>query len=357
MVKIALIGGHITTAQAVVEELLATGFKKSDLVFLGRKKEFGRDSAEYEIVKNLELNFYNVSAVKINRFFSLKNIFGFVFFPLTIFSNIILLLKVNPQVIVGFGGYLSLPVCLAGKILMKKIYIHEGTTMAGASNRIISHFADRVMISFKSSERYFKNPVLTGLPLRAAILNVEKVKTNIPVFLISGGHSGSQKVNECVSKIINDLLLDFIVIHQTGKLDFEKISEERLKINPEKRIRYVIKPFFNELEYASHLANADIFAGRSGVNTVCETIYLKVKSIFIPLPFSQQNEQYENARIAENLGLAEIINQKDLTSHSFLSAIKKLKRVDASQINTDLYRDILKNAARSISKILNEKAE
>lgn len=355
MKKIAFVGGHITTAQAVIEELLfQQNFKKSDLVFLGKKHEFGKKSIEEEIVGDLGIDFFEIKAVKFNRFFSFRNLINIILFPLTIFQNIFVIFKLRPKIVFAFGGYLSFPVCLAGKILGAKIFIHEGTVGCGAANRFISHFANCVMISFPSSNRFFKNAILTGCPLRKSILNAEKVKSSLPILFIAGGHSGSQVINDCVLKIIPNLLDDFLVIHQTGKLDFEKISAFRREITQTKRIRYVIKPFFNDHEFASYFVNSSVYVGRSGINTVSEAIFLKKYAIFVPLAFAQKNEQFENARLAEKLGFAEIIEQKNLNSDILMDAICMASHKNIESVDVHEYEFLFKNAARKICDLIYE---
>lgn len=355
MYKIAFVGGHITTAQAVIEEILETQkFVKSDLVFLGKKREFGQKSIEQKIIEEFGIDFFEIFAIKFNRFFSIRNFLGIFIFPFTILQSVLLLFKLRPKIIFAFGGYLSLPICIAGKIIGSKIFIHEGTVLSGAANHFISHFANRVMISFPNSAKFYQNAVLTGCPLRKCILNVENVKSSIPILFIAGGHSGSRAINSCFKKIISELLNDFLVVHQTGLLDFEKMNAFRRDINQEKRIRYVIKPFFNDQEFATFLSNSNVFVGRSGINTVSEVIFLKKASIFIPLPFAQKNEQFENARVAVSLGLSEIIEQKNLNADLLKSAVYRFSKKDVRHIDTGVYESLFKNASKKICELIYE---
>lgn len=323
MYKIGLIGGHLTPAVAVIEELISNEFHvaKSEIIFFGKRRESGGLSEEYRTVQLLGIKFIPVFSAKINRYFTFRNFAAVIFFPAALLLNFCILIKFHPQVLVGFGGYLSLPLCLAAQLLRIKIIIHEGTVRAGAANRVIAGFADKILISFGSSKKYFPRGVLVGCPLRREIYTAKKMASKIPMLLICGGHLGSQAINKSISPIAEKLLEKYIVVHQTGKLDYEKIMEKKMKLPAHLRMRYQIASYFDASEFSQYLANCNLVVSRSGINTVAEVLYLEKKAIFIPLPFSQNNEQMENARLAVDEELAVIIDQKKLSASTLLQEI------------------------------------
>lgn len=354
MYKIGLIGGHFTTAKAVIDELLWGDFKidKRELVFFGKRKEANEDSPEYLEVSQNKIKFVNIFAVKINRFLSLKNAINLIFLPLSIIFAFFKVLSNKPRVIIGFGGYLEIPVILSAKFLGIKIVIHEGTSRGGFSNRFLSLLANEVFISFNSSRSYFRKCVYVGFPLRRAFLTQKRFCGKIPIILITGGHLGSQVINKTVFSILEKLLFDNIVIHQTGALDFEKFYQLRSTFSPEKKVHYIVKKFFSEEEFAKNLINASVLIGRSGINTVSEIIYAKTPSVFIPLPFAQKNEQFQNAKLAEELGLAIIIDQKNLNGEKLYGAIKQLQQIKRDEIDNSQYKNYFENAANRIARRL-----
>ncbi len=349
MYKVCFIGGHFTTAQAVIQSLLQPrlGVKKQEIIFFGKKYEHRLLSQEYKAITAENIKFVKTVSVKINRFFSLKNIFSIFLFPITVCINLYFLLRFSPTVIVGFGGYLSLPVCLAARILGKKILIHEGTVGVGLANRFLARIADITLISFEPSRKFLPNAVLSGCPLRQEIINAKEIKSKIPTILICGGHQGSKIINKNIKPIIKTLLEKYIVIHQTGGLDFEEMSRFKNSLPSILKIRYIVADYFKSQEYANYLANADMVIGRSGINTVSEIIYLKKPAILIPLPFAQMNEQLENARLAKSLNLGVIIEQKDLSPEVLLKNIEIVKN-NASGLDNK-YQKLFEEAGEKIA--------
>ncbi len=358
MYKICLIGGHFTTAYATLQKLLSPefGFKNEEIIFFGKKFEFGKLSEEYKAITEANIKFIEIKSVKFNRFFSFKNFVGILFFPFTVLSAMFLLLRYRPKVVVGFGGYLSLPICISAKILRDKILIHEGTVRAGFSNKLIGRFADKILISFESSRFFFKNPVLTGCPLREEIVSAKKIESKIPLIFICGGHLGSQAINKNVFPVVERLLNSFIVVHQTGRRDINFGLNLKKNLPVHLRMKYEVADFVGLDNYANYLINSSLIISRAGINTVCEILYLHKKAIFIPLPFAQHNEQYENARLAKNVKIAEIIEQKDLSPEILLDTVGKMSRRELLT-SSNPYQDELQKAssrvAREIGRIIN----
>jgi UDP-N-acetylglucosamine--N-acetylmuramyl-(pentapeptide) pyrophosphoryl-undecaprenol N-acetylglucosamine transferase len=356
MYKIGLIGGHFTTAESVIEALLEgdNPLQKSDIVFFGKKIEAKNNSVEFEEINKLNIKFVTINSFKINRFFSFHNFFSILLFPFSIIQAVFTLCQNRVQVVIGFGGYLQIPLLIAAKILGVKIIIHEGTVNAGFANRIVSHFASRILVSFQSSEKFFKKSELVGCPIRKSIIYAEKNSGKLPILFVTGGHLGSKKINNAIFPNLEELLQKYLVIHQVGAYDYELALVNRQKLPPDLRIKYIIKKFFSKDEFAKNLVNASLLIGRSGINTVCEVVYLKVPAIFIPLSFSQKNEQYENARIAEKIGLAKILEEKYLSPKSLLKNVNSFNMMDLEKIDNSKEKEIMVSAADKIKGVIYE---
>jgi UDP-N-acetylglucosamine--N-acetylmuramyl-(pentapeptide) pyrophosphoryl-undecaprenol N-acetylglucosamine transferase len=356
MYKIGFIGGHFTTAESVIEELLDEKYQlnKNDIVFFGKKFEANSASVEFEEISKLGIKFVSVRANKINRFISLRNFISVLLFPFSIIDSFVILLCNRPKVLIGFGGYIQIPLMLSAKFLGIKIIVHEGTVEAGIANRLISRVADDVLISFDSSKKYFKKYKIVGCPLRRSIIESKKSSGQLPVMLISGGHLGSQKINAVIFPILPELLTKFLVIHQVGSYDFVIANDIRQNLPPNLRIKYVIKKFFSKEEYSKNLVNASILISRSGINTVCEAMYLKIPTIFIPLKFAQKNEQLKNARLAQRLGIAMILEEKDLSSKVLLEKTETIRNLDLSLIDNSVEKENFEKAPARIVKIIYE---
>jgi UDP-N-acetylglucosamine--N-acetylmuramyl-(pentapeptide) pyrophosphoryl-undecaprenol N-acetylglucosamine transferase len=353
MYKIGFIGGHLTPAVAVIEELVSHefNFPREEIIFFGKKNELGQTSEEYKTIKSLNIKFIPIIAVKINRFFSFRNIISVLFFPVTLLLSLYIMIKFRPRILVSFGGYLSLPACLAGKLFNIKIIIHEGTVRAGAANQILGKIANKTLISFNSSKKYFSSPILVGCPLRREIYTAEKIESQIPMLLISGGHLGARMINKNVLLIVERLLEKYIVVHQTGKIDYQKVQTCKKNLPVHLRMKYQIADYFDVSEFSRYLANCNVIISRSGINTVAEILYLTKRAIFIPLPFSQNNEQMENARLVVDQGHAVIIDQKNLTPDTLLHEIEKIYEKPVPE-STNKYQMLFRQAAYNIAKII-----
>jgi UDP-N-acetylglucosamine--N-acetylmuramyl-(pentapeptide) pyrophosphoryl-undecaprenol N-acetylglucosamine transferase len=274
---------------------------------------------------------------------------------------LLILKKFKPDVVVGFGGYVSFPVALAAKTLKIPVVIHEQTLEAGGANRFIGKFADKICISFDSSLKYFpkEKVVLTGNPIREAIHHPKKkfqIDSNDPVIYVTGGSQGSHFINHLVSQTLASLLDKYILIHQTGDSsefrDFDKLSILKEGLNNNKRDRYIISKFYSPYEVGSVMRRADLVISRAGVNTISELIVLEKPSYLIPLPISQKDEQLKNAEFLKKLGLGEVGNQKSLTPEIFV------REVGAMMENLKEYKikhfksHFPKNAATKIVEVI-----
>lgn len=210
------------------------------------------------------------------------------------------LIRYQPDVILSFGGYVAIPVVILGWLLGKPILTHEQTVVSGRSNKLISYFADKVLVSWPQSLDHFPKAILTGNPIREEILNQSPVTSHQPLIYVTGGSQGARAIDEVVMEIKPALEKKYQVIHQTA--DNKLSGEESAKI----------------------LAKADLVISRAGANTVCEILFLGIPAILIPLPNTFQAEQEKNADLVKSVGLGEIILQKNLTSQKLLSLIEKM---------------------------------
>lgn len=335
--KIIIIGGHLSPALAVIE-----GLKNDQVYYLGRKHALEGDSAlslEYQTISKLNIPFYEIKTGRLQRQFTKHTLSSIARLPIGFAQSLRIIKKINPDVVLGFGGYVSFPVVIAAFILKIPIVIHEQTLEAGFANKILARFADKICISWESSRTFFPNnkTILTGNPLRKDLIEakaLEKKQNSIASLYITGGSLGSHTINSLVAKTLPKLLEKFSILHQTGDAqnfnDFENLKSLKENLSPNIAKRYELKKFLTSKEAIDAIANADIIIARSGINTVCELIYLQKPCLLIPISFSQRGEQLKNARFIKDLGLAEIINEKIITPDDFSlileNMLKKLSR-------------------------------
>lgn len=330
--KIVIIGGHLTPALSVIEAL----GDNAQILYIGRRHAIEGDKAvslEYSTITNKNIPFAQLKTGRLQRSLTRHTAPSLAKIPVGFAQALLILKKFSPDVVVGFGGYVSLPVAVAAKTLRIPIVIHEQTLEAGGANRLIGKFAAKICISFDSSAKYFpkEKVILTGNPIRDAIIHPKKkfsLETTDPVIYVTGGSQGSHFINHLISQTLTKLLDKYILIHQTGDSsefkDFDKLSILKEGLNNSKRDRYIISKFYSPFEVGGVMKRADLIISRAGVNTISELIVLEKPSYLIPLPVSQKDEQVKNAEFLKRLGLGEVGDQKSLTPEIFLREINQM---------------------------------
>ena len=326
-------GGHFSPALAVMESLP----KDWKVILIGRKNTFEGDrglSLEYQIAKNRNLPFEPLTTGRLQRRFTRHSLLSFIKIPYGFFQALLILKKHKPDLVLSFGGYVSVPVVVAAYLLRLPIVIHEQTLQAGLANKIAAKFADKICISWEESRKFFpqKNIVLTGNPLRHEFIKSGKEKVKIgkssPVIYVTGGSAGAHAVNTVIEGSLDKLLKRFILIHQTGDAkafnDFDRLFEKRENMGVETKKRFFLMKFIDPDKVVNFLEQADLVISRAGMGTITELLYLGKPTLFIPLPFGQKNEQLENALFVKNLGMAEVIEQQLLTPQSLVLMISNM---------------------------------
>ncbi len=333
--KILITGGHHTSALAVIEE-----FKKIsppiELLFVGHKYSMQKDknvSAEFKDVQTLNIPFYDIRA---GKFYGVKNPLNLLKIIRGFINALILLQKTKPQVILSFGGYIAVPVVIAGFILRIPSVTHEQTVVTGMSNRLISYFVNKIFISWESSRSQLKgkNLIYTGLPLRKEIFKVTsscfEFDNDLPVVVITGGKQGSHLINECVFKSLPLLLEKVNVVHQCGSSSVHKDFEVASKINLVMKGKYIPRDYIPSDQMGELFSKASLMVGRSGAHFVSEFIALRKPSLLIPISWVSHNEQFLNAKMSKDAGLSEILDESGLTpdvlSNKILDMIENIEK-------------------------------
>jgi len=353
--KVVIVGGHLSPALAVIEKL-----GNEDIFYIGRRYTFEGDKAlslEYQEIEKLKIPFFTINAARLQRKFTKHTLPSLVKFPIGFTQSYKILNRIKPDVVLGFGGYLSLPVIIAASFLRIPVVIHEQTLEAGFANKLVSGFAKKICVSWKSSENYFpkEKVVLTGNPIKQAIINAKNRKneeSKMPMIYITGGSAGAHALNLLVEQTLNSLLQRYMVFHQTGGSeiykDFERLEKRRSE-------RYECKKFLTSEEAALAMSKADLVVGRAGINTVTELIYLQKPCFLIPIPVGQKNEQLKNAKFVKSLGLGEFVEQYPLTPDLFISTISSML---SNIANYKLKEEVLvKGAAEKILGVLRDVSE
>jgi len=316
-------GGHIYPGIALGEKLRT---RNNEVILVGRKGGIGE-----RIAKESGFPFFQIAGEGLVRRFSTK-VFRFLGKSIQgFFQSIQIFRFFRPDIVVGMGGYLGFPVILAAKISGISCAIHEPNVLPGLANRVLAKMADRIMVSFKDTERHFpsKKTFLTGSPVRQSILNCTRSeglkrlnllegKKNILVF---GGSQGARSINLAMVKALN--FLDAVkkeiqVIHIVGVEQFSEIRVEYER----KNYPSCVLPYLLHMEYA--YSCCDLVISRSGASSIAEIIAEGLPSILIPYPYATAGHQKANAELLSKKGASLLIEDERLTGELLSDTIIRL---------------------------------
>lgn len=331
--KVLLTGGHAAaTGYSVIQEIERRK-KRWKLYWFGAKSAVeGKKVAtlEEKIFSQMNVEFVPIVAGRVQTKFTFWTLPSLVKIPVGFVHSFLNILKIKPDMVVSFGGYVAVPVVFSAWLMRTPVIIHEQTAKVGRANLFSKHFAKKVLISRKSSRKYFprNKTVLVGNPISQEIQSV-KVKTkpsSPPVIFVAGGSRGSVSINEALEKFLPEILKEYKLIHQTGEYQYEYFLEVKKRLKLPLRQRYEVVSVVTPWRWYKLIEKADIIVGRSGANIVSEAIAAKRPSIFIPLPIAYNNEQMANARFAERKGIAVVIEQSKLSAVSLLKNLNKVNK-------------------------------
>lgn len=313
MKKIILTGGgtagHVTPNIALIPELKRRGF---EIKYIG-----SFDGIEKKLIEAEGIPYFGVSSGKLRRYRSLKNLSD----PFRVLKGISeakkILKKEKPDIIFSKGGYVSVPVMLAGEALKIPCIIHESDMTPGLANRIAGKKADAFCCNFPETVELLPSgkAIHTGTPIRQQLFEGSREKGlsfaglsgKKPVLMIICGSLGSVAVNGFVREGLPRLIEKFDIIHLTGKgnLDEGLVG----KYEGYKQFEYIS----NELP--DLFAAADILISRAGANAICEIAALAKPNVLIPLPLSaSRGDQIKNAESFEKQGFSAVLDQDSCTA-------------------------------------------
>lgn len=322
MKRIILTGGgtagHVTPNIALLPRLKELQY---DIHYIG-----SYNGIEKELIEKQQIPYHGISSGKLRRYFSMQN-FTDPFRVLKGFSEANKLIKeLRPDVIFSKGGFVSVPVVMAGKRNHVPVIIHESDMTPGLANKISVPSAHKVCCNFPETLQALPagKAVLTGSPIRQELLTGDPEKarqfcgftSDKPVIMVVGGSLGAAAVNDAIRKLLPELLKDFQIIHLCGKgkLDLSKINWDG----------YVQFEYIQD-ELKDLFALTDIVVSRAGANAICELLALRKPNLLIPLSASaSRGDQILNARSFEKQGFSKVLEEEELTDELLLNTIHEL---------------------------------
>lgn len=336
MKRIILTGGgtagHVTPNIALIPKLKDLGY---DIQYIG-----SYNGIEKELIEPFGIPYHGISSGKLRRYFSVQN-FTDPFRVVKGFSEARKLIKdLKPDVIFSKGGFVSVPVVLAGKRCKVPVIIHESDMTPGLANKIAIPSAVKVCCNFPETLDSLPKgkAVLTGSPIRQELLSGNKIAAmdmcgftaDKPVILVIGGSLGSVIVNNAVRKSLPRLLEKFQIIHLCGKGKTDDSLNDTKGYCQFEYIRDELRDIF---------ALADIVISRAGANAICELLALRKPNLLIPLSAkASRGDQILNARSFEQQGFSMVIEEEDLTEETLVSSVLDLYE------NRGSYIDAMRNS-------------
>lgn len=241
----------------------------------------------------------------------------------------------QPDVVVGFGGFVALPAYLAARRAGVPFVVHEANARPGVANRIGARFTPYVAVSVPSTATSLPNAVMVGIPLRPSIATLNRaalrskarltfgLDAERPTVLVFGGSQGASTINAAMQGAARHLLDAGIqVLHAAGPN--KTVVVDRSAADPP----YIVVPYLERMDLA--YAAADIVLGRSGAMTCAEVAAVGLPAVFVPYPHSN-GEQAVNARSLVDAGAALIVSDDDLTATVVVDLVGDLAR-DAERL-------------------------
>jgi len=310
-------GGHIFPGLAVAEALRDKGWRVHWLGAPG--------SMESRLVppRGFALELVDFSGVRG------KGLATLALLPLRLlkafWQSLQVLRRVQPQVLIGLGGYISFPAGLVGALMGKPLILHEQNSVAGMANKILAAVARKVFTAFPGA---LNGAAWIGNPLREGFLNQPEPavrfadRTGPLKLLVVGGSLGAKALNEIVPQALARIALAQrpVVIHQGGAAQVDALRANYDKAG----VAATVTPFIDDT--ASAYAQADLVICRAGASTVTEIAAVGAAALFVPFPFAVDDHQTSNARFLTDAGGGWLVQQQDLTPEYLAEMLQKTER-------------------------------
>ncbi|MEI7904385.1 MAG: undecaprenyldiphospho-muramoylpentapeptide beta-N-acetylglucosaminyltransferase [Candidatus Firestonebacteria bacterium] len=326
-------GGHVFPALAVAKLLKAAGF---EAVFAGTAEGIEKQAAEKE-----GLRFVAIASGKFYRRLTLRNIASIYKVIKGVGDSMRMLAAEKPDVVIGFGGYVSFPVVVSARLLGIKTALHEQNVFPGLANRFLSRFVALTLMTFADAGiKLGGRKVLTGIPVRSRIGQADReaalkslgLNSGLKTVAVVGGSLGGRGLNKAVIEALPYLKEKNIqLVWVTGLSDFSKCNEAGKRAD----FTVVTAPFIERIEEV--YAAADLMVIRCGASLVFEALKCALPSVLVPFPYSAADHQKYNAGFVAGNGAGVMLQEKELSGGLLAETItgllgdeKKLKEMSAA---------------------------
>lgn len=321
-------GGHFYPLIAVAEELRDMP-EKPELFY------FGPSPYSQELLTQFDIVYIFCPAGKLRRYFSIQNFLdlGRTFFGF--FFALFHLYTYYPDVIFSKGGYTSVPILLAARVLKIPVVIHESDAVAGRANIIARSFATYIGIAHKEAAAFFppERTALVGIPLRRILATADpnpfdtlSIPNDKPLIYVTGGSLGAERLNNIVLRTLHDLLPYYRIFHQTGVPHLHELEQtaQTLITDPALQANYYIVGLIPAQTVRALLSAASLVITRAGSTTLFEIAQFGKPAIIVPIPEDVSRDQRANAYAYARTGAATVIEEQNLTEHLLIREIRSI---------------------------------
>lgn len=317
--------GHINPALALAEELEDRGW---DTHFAGTPK-----GVEARLVPAAGVAFTSFEAAGFNR----RK-------PLTLITSMWKIYRssrkaqkwlsqIGADVVVGFGGYVSIPVAYAAEQLGIPVVVHEQNSVMGMANKEISKKAAKTCLTYGIAAEGTKarNVVVTGNPVRKSVMEATRqqgramlgIPEDARMLLVFGGSLGARHINQGIAAMKDQLLSyeDLYIVHVTGPKEYDSVVEE-LALSDEEKKRWQVMGYQDRM--GETLAATDAIVSRAGATSLAEISARAIPALLVPFPFATADHQTMNARAYVGAGCAFMMPDDQVETPEFQQKVRQL---------------------------------
>ena len=361
-------GGHLYPALAIADRIkqLWPSERPLEIAFVGTKR-----GLEFRLGDKLGYPLHLINVRGLARSLSLKNLMVPFVLIGALFKTAALLNRFKPNLVIGTGGYVALPVLKMAKIKNIPCVVQEQNSYPGITTRRTAWYAERIYLGMERARELISTEgkiILTGNPVRANLaggnrleaLNKYNLDPDKKTILVIGGSQGARGINKAVKQsLLNRNLNDnYQLLWQTGKGAYKELTA----LVGDKVKGHALFPFAENM--AEVYAAADIAIARAGALTLAELEALNLPAILVPFPSAAGDHQRKNALDYANQGLAEVIQEFDLDGIDLLKRAVELHQSEqfqrmreALKQKSEGRRPAVDLIAEDILEFINEKIE
>ena len=276
---------------------------------------------EKDLIQNYPfVKYYGITTTKFRRSLTLSNLLIPFKLRKGIKESYNIIKKHSPSVIFSKGGFVGLPVVLAGKKLSIPMFSHESDLTLGLSNKLTSKYFTNIFTTFTETANKLPNGIHTGTPFNN-IFNGDKqlarklwnLNSDMPVLTILGGSLGATNLNNIIRECLPQITQTHQILHITGKGKLDNTFTH---------------PNYHQIEFTTRMAEVysitDLCITRGGSNAIHELLAHRIPMLIIPLSRGSRGDQILNAQYFTSHGYAISMNEQDLNKSTFLSAFNEL---------------------------------